>query len=357
MTYKSSINPVLGFDPQEVEISNSEIQNFKDCRRKWYFTNYLGLAKPPKLFGPLTLGTIVHAALEKYYKTYDLNDLTDQYTKEANKLVLQFESSPESEDVEFRKKFYSETIELGRIMVEGYRDMIEEEGYDASVKIISVEEKLEHIVKGLEFDRTVKLIGKIDARIQRATDGTYGVLDHKTVAAGNWEGYYQTSNSSEQFLHYNVLEKMNRPDDDFVDGGVYNLLKKVKRSARAKPPFYGRVDVRFSSNQLRNYYDRTIATVVEMVRTREALDNGANHHEVAYPHITKDCSWKCPLYNYCVVNPFIDDSPVHGRYEEMLLDNFEQVNPLQRYVEEEITENTVILTSEATSDEAKKILS
>lgn len=330
MTYSSLFSPVLGFHPENVEISNSEIQNYKDCKRKWYFLNYLGLQKEEKLFGPLALGTLVHSALEKYYSTYELSDLTDEYTRESNKLIKLFEKSDYADDDEYKKKFYQDTIELGRIMIEGYREMIEENGYDASVNIKSVEEKLEYKVLG-ENDNRVTLVGKLDARVQRKSDGSFGVIDHKTVASANWAGYFETSGSSEQFLHYNILELMSSDGSYEVNGGIYNLLKKTKRTSRAKPPFYDRLDIRFTGEQLSNFFQRTLATVGEMIEARNRLDAGENLHRVAYPHITKDCSWKCPMYQYCVVSPMIDDSEPYGRYEDILADNFTQVDPMSRY--------------------------
>mgnify|MGYP001507446459 CR=1 FL=1 len=73
-----------------------------------------------------------------------------------------------------------------------------------------------------------------------------------------------------------------------------------------------------------------------MVETRNRLDAGEDHHIVAYPHPTKDCSWKCPMYQYCVSSPLIDENPAYsGYYEELLDDVFRQVNPLARYEEPE----------------------
>ena len=51
-------------------ISNSEIQTYKSCKRKWYLTYYLelGLRRESQTgTGPRELGTRVHAALRAYY--------------------------------------------------------------------------------------------------------------------------------------------------------------------------------------------------------------------------------------------------------------------------------------------------
>lgn len=45
-------------------VSASQIDNFQDCRRKWWFTSVLGIRPPPS--PSAALGTAVHAALENY---------------------------------------------------------------------------------------------------------------------------------------------------------------------------------------------------------------------------------------------------------------------------------------------------
>jgi len=76
-----------------IRISNSEIQTFKDCRRRWWFTYYRRLQpKMENYTGALALGSRIHEALDQYYSTgiplldahsnlvaKDMKTLTDQY--------------------------------------------------------------------------------------------------------------------------------------------------------------------------------------------------------------------------------------------------------------------------------------
>jgi len=55
---------------QPVRLSNSEIQTFKDCRRRWWFTYYRRLQpKEKQRTGALALGSRIHEALDQHYST------------------------------------------------------------------------------------------------------------------------------------------------------------------------------------------------------------------------------------------------------------------------------------------------
>ena len=51
-------------------LSNSEIQVFKDCRRKWWLNYYRRLQPKQKDYtGALALGSRIHEALDQHYST------------------------------------------------------------------------------------------------------------------------------------------------------------------------------------------------------------------------------------------------------------------------------------------------
>lgn len=323
--------PILGKHAERVEVSNSEIQTFKACRRRWYLGNYLGLGKASKqLTGPLPLGTRIHDALEGYYVKGV--DLIDEYNRLQRRDAQLFMESDEYHDEDKIKKFNSES-ELGLIMLEGYLDWMEEENPDSKIKIISAEEKLEYNVQAFH-DSRINIIGKVDMRVQRLEDGSKAIMDHKTAAA--FKMYYDTAHMSEQLLLYCLLEELSGDGDSKVDGGIYNLLKKVKRSGSAKPPFYERIDVRFNKHTMRAFWTRLMGTLDDMMRVRDALDQGADHRYVAYPSPTKDCTWICPFFQVC---PMMDDGSSADRYLEKF---FVQIDPLARYkTEDDNKENDV----------------
>jgi CRISPR/Cas system-associated exonuclease Cas4 (RecB family) len=52
-----------------IGISNSEIQTFKQCKRKWYITYYLKFRpRKSEIVSARALGTRVHKVLEDYYR-------------------------------------------------------------------------------------------------------------------------------------------------------------------------------------------------------------------------------------------------------------------------------------------------
>ena len=169
--------PILGRFPESIDITNSEIQTFKDCRRKWYLNYYLGL-KPREVskMGPLPLGTRVHDSLELYY-TDDIDPVIT-YNKLAGEDKRLFLLSEESNDESKKKKFDSE-LELGRIMVEGYKEWIEENNLDADMEFVSAEKAVNYHV---DFDGTdVNLMGKIDLKMKNKIDDTIHIVDHKAL--------------------------------------------------------------------------------------------------------------------------------------------------------------------------------
>lgn len=328
--------PYLGVNATPVPISNSEIQVFKDCRRKWWLQYYRGLhRKAISGVGPLPLGTRVHAALEQYHR--DNRDPVEAYLElleqdkilfDANhgtELSLAKEGLPEdSEDSDdelldkVTKKFISEG-EMGRIMIEGYLEWLEETGMEAEYEIIDVEQANRYLL----MDGRVELIGKMDIRLHGINDDTTYIGDIKTAA--QFALYDNTAHMSEQLMLYTMLERLSNTGNATADGGVYIVLKKVKRTATAKPPFYKRYVIRFNEATLQAFWTRLHGELRDILSVRDALDSGADHKYVAYPSPSGDCVWKCPFFSVC---PMFDD----GSSAEMWLNEYAEVgDPYARY--------------------------
>lgn len=311
--------PYLGKNPALIPISNSEIQEFKSCRRAWWLKYYRGLSlKAKESTGPLPLGTRVHNSLEAYYKD-GINPVTE-YRKLLKEDALKFSQSEDYSDASKVKKFESEA-DLGRIMLEGYLEWLDETNADDRLEVVAVEKK----VSAPFLDGRVELQGKTDMKVRDRLDGARLILDHKTAIS--FDVYHKTSHMSEQLMLYSLLEKIQDGDDTPVEGGIYNLLRKVKRGASAKPPFYDRITVRFNNTALRSFWTRVNGELRDMIATRDALDAGADHQYVAYPSPTRDCTWKCPFFQACFM---FDD----GSAAEDWIENFTEVtDPYARYEE------------------------
>jgi hypothetical protein len=86
---------------------------------------------------------------------------------------------------------------------------------------------------------------------------------------------------------------------------MYTMLKKVKRSARAQPPFFDQHEIMFNDRAIRSMWLRTHRRIQQMLDARAALAEGQSHQYVVPPRPSKDCSWKCPFVAVC---PMADDS-------------------------------------------------
>lgn len=300
-------------------MSNSELSTFKRCKRKWKLTYYdnLGYPENPASTSPMMLGNRLHAALEGYYGHKD-NPLHlieqiyqlgyDAVTDDAEEWVIQ----------ELQKEH-----ELAKLMLEGYMEWVEETGADADFTVIGAEQS----VSVPDFYPGVTLYGKLDVLIQKVSDGRRVFLDHKSV--GNMTDLPKLIDINEQFPMYAMIQALHNPEqpDRTADGGVVNMLRKVKRTLRAQPPFYQRIEVKVNRAQLNSMWHRTMGTIEEILRLREELDKGGKPQHYAYPTPMSDCSWSCPFFAVC---PMMDDG---SRAEDYLANHYIQIDSYERYTE------------------------
>lgn len=304
---------------EPIRISNSEIQTFKDCRRRWWLTYYRRLKPKLQTFtGALALGSRIHEALDQYYTSgmeRDLLEIHAELVKADMKLLT--DTGRDSTELETE-------AELGRVMLEGYLEWVELEGIDAELEMISTEEIIERPM----LEGRVTLQGKIDMRVRRKIDGVRMFRDFKTVG-GSFADFGSIAHMNEQVLTYMVLEEAQNQDGERSEGGIFTMLRKVKRGAYAKPPFYDQIEVRHNRFALRSFYQRLEGTLEDMMRVRDGLDEGVSHLKLAYPKPSRDCKWKCQFFAIC---PLIDDG---SAAEAAISDAFESADPYGYYGIEE----------------------
>jgi hypothetical protein len=210
-------------------------------------------------------------------------------------------------------------------MLEGYLEWVELEGIDAELEMISTEEILERPM----MDGKVILQGKIDMRVRRKIDGARMIRDFKTVG-GSFADFGAMAHMNEQVKTYMLLDEAQEQDEDSrTDGAIFTMLRKVKRGAYAKPPFYDQIEVRHNRFTLRAFLEQLEGTFEDMLRVRDALDAGESHYKNAYPSPSKDCKWKCQFFAIC---PLFDDG---SAAEAALSDSFESADPYGYYGIEE----------------------
>ena len=302
---------------EPLHISNSEVQTYKDCRRRWWLSYYRRLQpKSKQMTGALALGSRIHEALDMYYsKNIPLLEAHAQLVETDKNLLI--ESYRDTYDLESE-------AELGRIMLEGYLQWVEENGIDAELDMISTEEIIEMPL----LDNKVILQGKIDMRVRRKADGVRMFRDFKTVG-GSFTDFSSMAHMNEQILTYMMLETAQNKEGERSEGGIFTMLKKVKRSANARPPFYEQIEVRHNVFSLRSFWQRIHGTLTDMLNTRKGLDEGGDHRFLAYPRPSRDCKWKCQFFTIC---PMFDDG---SAAEAAIEDAFEISNPYAYYGVEE----------------------
>lgn len=214
---------------------------------------------------------------------------------------------------------FDNEADLGRIMLEGYLQWVAEEGIDSDVDIVSSEQKL--IAPMLQG--RVNLTAKVDQRVKRKSDNVRLFRDFKTAAS--FSDIEQTAHLNEQLLTYLLIEYLQKDEQERCDGGVFVMLRKVKRTANARPPFYDYVEVRHNVFTMRNFWSRINGELQDMINVRDALDAGVDHHVVAYPRPSRDCTWSCIFYPIC---PMMDDG---SAVEQAILDQYVTGNPYSYY--------------------------
>lgn len=303
-------------------ISNSEIQTFKGCRRKWYLVYFLELGlkrTETSAVGPRELGTRVHVALHAMYAA-SANPITVIDEIYSNDIGTLRDEGREEQIADLQKEW-----DLARAMLEGYVQWLADEGADDGIEVVAAETVIEvpSDIKG------VHLRGKLDQRVVRKQDGAKLFLDHKTV--GDFTTPPKTLPMDEQMKFYHLLEKLDALHKTGgepqwrTDGGLYNMLRKVKRSATAKPPFYMRLEVHHNDTELRNMWIRVHKIIEEIVHTRQALAMGADHQYMVPPRPSRDCTWSCDFFAVC---PLMDDG---SDWQGLLNEYYAHVDPHERY--------------------------
>lgn len=328
VTPGSGLPTKVPFTVPGYHVSNSELRTFKRCRRQWYLAYYRELRpRQEPLTGPRSIGTRLHLALAAYYSTRREDPrrvLEKTITEDRRKLHRRDDTT--DDDV---SAFESEA-ELATIMLDGYLDWVQETGQDEGLEIIGDEQIVEAPYDAIPG---VVLIGKLDVRVRREIDGARFFLDHKSV--GSLTEPLKTLHLNEQMIHYHLLEFLeflqagggshDFPNAERSHGGLYNMLRKVKRTQRAKPPFFDRVEVRHNLHELREYYLRVFGEITDLLEARRRLDEGADHRQVAYLNPTSDCSWDCDFLAVC---PLFNDG---SAAEEMLTAVYERGDPHAHY--------------------------
>lgn len=315
-------------------VSNSELQTWKRCRRKWWLAWYRQLALRTETFvGVRSVGDRVHRALQRWYvpdgePRVDPRDALERVIVEdwTRITALAHERDVDEDQERALARDFAASTNLERAMVEGYVQWLEESGADAELRVTASETPLQATVPlGDDDDRSVTVIGKLDVRVTRVGDDVRLFLDHKTV--GDLKAPAVTLPQNEQMLHYHLLEWLvSEEGERRCDGALYNMLKRTQRTVRATPPFYDRVEVRHNRYELESYRRRLLATSRDVLDAIQRLDAGDDHVDVVYPSPNGQCRWDCDFFAVCNL---LDDGSAGAN--DMIDALYHRVNPRDRY--------------------------
>lgn len=287
-------------------VSGSEIDAFNRCPRNWLARWYYGFVpKNPAPTGARNFGTRWHTAWEYHYgHGLDAMAVLDLLYKAELEACPDFEAA-------LRKEW-----ELAKIMAEGYLEWLAETGADATLEVVAVEQDVTVELPG--FGGTVLLRAKMDQVVRSHETGLLSFLDHKSVT--DFERH-ELIELDPQMRRYSLIQwlkagqpaplvgqpAMIDPNIPLVNGGIVNSARKVKRTAKARPPYFDRHPFRYSHERMAATLAGVQQTVWKIQQARAQLATaGAADDPMAAVNlvqlttlapvpITKDCSWRCDL--------------------------------------------------------------
>lgn len=307
---------------RQLRLTNSETRAFRRCRRKWWLSYHRGLTSRTSdaPLAPRQVGTRVHDALAAYY----------EHGTDPVKAVQDGHQARLLEAGALREKEVIRETALCEAMVAGYLDWLAETGADSEMEIVGAERAAEAPLGG-GAPEGATLLAKLDAVVDHKPTGQKLAFEFKTVADLSTpltllriDSQFRTEHLVRFLLQLRDGADAEQAIQD-CSGVLWRGLRRVKRTAAAKPPFYREEIVRHNIEELRNHWRHVVATAIEIDRAQAELEAGRDPHLVAPPSPDKDCKWSCDFFALC---PMFDDG---SRVEEALAANFEVRDPLERY--------------------------
>jgi PD-(D/E)XK nuclease superfamily len=290
-----------------VKLSNSTIKTFQSCRRKWWLTydRQLTPRAAKAVTGVALLGTRIHTALEAYYGYgVPVLDALEALYADAR------EQFPEA---------YTELnaeASYARIMATGYLEWVAAEGVDERYEVVSTEQVISVDLPGTPVEMLVKL----DQVLRDRNSGALRIRDFKTVGSlSKADGLAR----DQQMRFYDLALSLST--DEWVDGALFTMILRSKRTAKATPPFYAVEEINYNRHDRESTALRVGQVAQEMGDVTQALRDGADPRRVAYANNNGECEWSCPFAKIC---PMFDDG---SNTEGALAGMFEHRNPYGYY--------------------------
>jgi hypothetical protein len=256
---------------------------------------------------PLTVGNLVHGALEVFYLAGGIHgdgseDLAREFLKDKRADDLA-ECAAEHEKVIIKSHKTAEAC------LDSYLHWLEETGIDNEIEIIGTEDKisLDGILDGCILN------GRIDLLARCKVTGDIIVIDFKLVQSISDK--IRMLHLDQQAKAYALLahHKYGKPVKVY-----FRIVKINQRSATVKGPQEENYIIHLNPAQLDVYRKQLGGMFHDILEAQDRLNNDADHQEVAYPSPSDSCSWKCEFFPVC---PMLDDPHSDGLW--LLNDAFE----------------------------------
>ncbi len=290
-------------------LSQSEIAQWYRCRRKWLIEQFWGfLPAEQNPTGPRMLGIRMAAAMEAHYDPRPEYHFEPGFVLDVLYGVAVAEYPDAEEDLRAEH-------ELARIMADGYLKHAADEGWDAGLTVVQTEAQVRVPLPG--FEGYVDLRAKMDRVALDQDTGLLYFIDDKTSA--DFKRDDQLSEDP-QMRFYSLIQwlasgqpppMLGQPvmiDDrmPLVLGGEIRTLRRVKRSPKSKPPYYGKARFSHTPDQMAATLANVQQAAREILTARQQLEDayarGGRIEQINWlqqttcrPNwILRDCSWSCP---------------------------------------------------------------
>lgn len=278
-----------------MDVSSSELRCWQRCKRKWWLQYHRQIMYPTGENRPSNVGNMVHACLDKFYKNGALGDPMEIIEPMYAEMLKNF---PQHEDTLVRDR------DLAFIMVEAYKEFVKDTMCDNGLEYVATETQSKVQLGSTPYFLT----GRMDAEAVRTLTKMRVGMDHKTVKS--LDEFPKIAQLDSQFLTYDLIDFLAH-DEERWDCMMINMLRRVDSSHQnAKPPFFGRYEVRHNLEELRNHYRHVLSICYEIDAAQDRLFNGEDHHHVVPPSPDKSCNWSCDYRAVCSM--FDDGSDVES---------------------------------------------
>ena len=320
-------------------LTNSEVQISQRCWRKWYLSQFRRLvARSERINESRFLGDLVHAALAEMYGLGQdpiavVTLICAQHTQ-AQEDMLTDALEGGVVIIEENIRIIESARKFAVLMIEGYMEWLQEEGADSYLSVVGAEAEVSVLLPVDSLPQPVTLLSKQDLKVLDQRTNARCFLDHKTV--DKFGDRTRWAHLDPQFYFYSLVDYLLASIDQqqnqteeiiWTDGGILNMLRKVKRTARATPPFYMRHEVRHTMIELQNYFIRLTGLATKILQAEELLTNGVDHKLACPPNPTRDCVWDCQFFALCGM---MDDGSDSEGYIEA---TYKLGDPMARYLQ------------------------